>query len=71
LTKIILKKNKKRENFGKKIKIQKNKKKHEGKVKAKFSIISILKKIKFNKDNFKKTCGEILYQKKNHMGKIL
>jgi len=36
-------------------------KKHVGKVKAKFSTSSILKKKNFNKDNFeKKTCGETL-----------
>jgi hypothetical protein len=32
---------------------------HMGKVKAKFSTRSILKK-KFDKDNLKKTCGETL-----------
>jgi hypothetical protein len=50
---------KKKDNFGKKSKKKKLKreKKHVGKVKAKFSTSSILKK-KFNKDNFeKKTCG--------------
>jgi len=50
---------KKKDNFGKKSKKKnlKRGKKHVGKVKAKFSTSSILKK-KFNKDNFeKKTCG--------------
>ena len=62
---------KKKDNFGKKKQKQmkKWKKKHVGKVKAKFSINSILKKI--DKDNFEKNmwgntvakqkpCGEIL-----------
>jgi len=44
-------KKKKEDNFGKKIK-KMEKKKHVGKVKAKFSTNSILKKI--NKDNFEK-----------------
>jgi hypothetical protein len=30
-----------------------------------------IKKNKFNKDNLKKTFGEILYQKKNLVGEIL
>jgi hypothetical protein len=55
LTKIILKKiqkkNKKKRKFWKKIKIQK---KHEGKIKAKFSTISILKKLNSTKIILKK-----------------
>jgi len=48
---------KKEENFGKKAKqMKKIKKKHVGKVKAKFSTSSILKKI--NKDNFEKKIRE-------------
>jgi hypothetical protein len=55
----------KREKYKKKIK------KHKGKAKAKFSTSSILIKLNLIKIILKKICGEILCQKKNHMGKIL
>ena len=65
---------KQRKTILKKIQKKKNKKikKHVGKAKAKFSTNSILKKVNSTKIILKKnTCGEILYQNKNHMGGIL
>ena len=62
---------KKEENFGKKAKqMKKIKKKHVGKVKAKFSTSSILKK-KSTKIILKKKYGEKLQRNKNHMGNIV